>query len=272
MYSYLFQWIPEMDDTYYRALVPAMQTLLDVSPMMIQQQLRLCLELAQWNLKRGENETHSHRFRYAFEATQYLARAIQIAETRGLDASEVYKMASALLGREGTSRGKFAKFNETVEDLKRQANLAKIKALLEEAGLQEKFLSHRPFFRHIQGLIATTPAAHSVWYDPALSHQVNLTLARLDPIHTAVHGYLEKFKAIKICYQEFHATHPKIPAPQEIGKEIRSFQEEIFSRYQELIQLFVKDILLLLGHSPCDFEIHAMGSLGRKEPCFPLRL
>jgi WD40 repeat protein len=261
MYQYLFQWFPRLTPDYYISLTGSLQKLLNYSSELAQEQMRLCMELADWNLKKVEKE---HLFGDCLEAAQYLAKAIQIAEKKGFDSSEAYKKASTLLGQEGIYRGRFKNFRQQINDLKRTDKLKEIKQLLCDIDPLEKFFCRKPLYQEVQEEIGQTQSSsYSCWYDTDLNDKVNNAVARLDPTQTAAHFYRQKFKEIKEGHRTLHATHPTIPS----ASSILLFQNEIFSLYQDFVRLLITDIFLLLGKPPSRFELHAMGSLGRKEPC-----
>ena len=50
-------------------------------------------------------------------------------------------------------------------------------------------------------------------------------------------------------------------------KDLRSFQAHVTEKFRDLFQIFLEDAFVVLGEPPCAYDIRAIGSVGREEPC-----
>ena len=50
-------------------------------------------------------------------------------------------------------------------------------------------------------------------------------------------------------------------------KDLRPFQTHVTEKFRDLFQIFLEDAFVVLGQPPCAYDIRAIGSVGREEPC-----
>lgn len=74
--------------------------------------------------------------------------------------------------------------------------------------------------------------------------------------------YEDALEQLRVTFSPLSKKEVKI-TPQEV----RSIQKRAFENFKVLFNRLLEDALTILGDAPCLYDIRAMGSVGREEPC-----
>ena len=270
IYSLLKDLLPLLSEEEFASLQGVIPKLLLLSTNFPDLQKGLAIQLASIYVKKGDISSKDG-FSFYLQAMHYYAKALKITEEHNLE-SDVHYPASQI----------FIKIIQV-----HNINSDRIKQQLELAvreGNSEKFGSN---LRHIETL---AKYCMNIQGDDVIKHLYEQALEVfnrikpaskklfhpfLDTIQNGLFGEFPPGQLITKCYLEafyqfkafFNNEFNKISNPSNY-KEVRLFQKKVTNK----LKAFFRDHLLnnalaILGDPPCDCDLRAMGSAGRKEIC-----
>ncbi|MGZ3633010.1 MAG: DUF294 nucleotidyltransferase-like domain-containing protein, partial [Parachlamydiaceae bacterium] len=235
-YLHLLKLLPQW--TSLDLLVNNLPNLLDRSASFKEEQEQLALALGQRYLKAGELK----------KAMLCFAKALQInrSQENYLAAFKVFvhyfqlhqeRRLNNFLINSTPTPDKIAFHIETIGALK-------------QLGLPKECLT--PFFNKLRDTIHQIPNEKQHAYRAHVQTIFDLRNSSWDTQQTPIERYWQALQKFRACF---------------VKKDAHEVQEEAFNAMKQLIALCIGDICTLIGSPPCDYDLRAMGSLGRKEMC-----
>ncbi|MCE5318093.1 MAG: ankyrin repeat domain-containing protein, partial [Parachlamydia sp.] len=293
VYQSLLKVIPSMTPRDYLDLLSLLPPFLSRTTGFFDEQRRLALALAEWKIRQAEQGPLEEHFSNYQGAMSYYSTAIQIAKImeerrQGEHVREDQRAASKLLMRilcQHLLQNHL--FKNRLERARSQGKTAeemalKVMALIESIETFQRFCSDEQDRQHLFALyeiafdechINCPESRRSMFAEHRNLIQVKQRQIAQAPqvleLRTAeYHRALAKFR-------EAFDGSPKSPQPirssrehmNYFSEEVMSYQMRVTRKFKEFFSILLQDAVTILGPPPCQYDICAMGSLGRMEPC-----
>ena len=263
LFDVLLELIPHYDRGQFGLLIVNLPTLLTASSHLSVKQGKLAIKLAEWHISYAKKHQQEDQLPHYLDAMDYYAVAIKIAVK--LDNPDLvhanHILASHLLirvfslsifKRLEANKGNpenFRKLIESISFFERYCCVEEDQKLIQEIYEQAGFLISKIF-----------PSSQK-HYKECLPLIERGSQAFVFSKETMTECYNKHLKSWRSCFDKFLLKKNFDP------QSVRGFQKEIVEKLREIFQLFLEDVIAVSGDIPCEYNIRALGSIGREEPC-----
>ncbi len=286
VYEALFLAIPRLNPDEYLTLISLLPPFLKLTSDHLNEQRQLASALAQWHAQQAHGKTLEENYPSYQNAMSYFGLAIQIAKKQENYPlyQESHRLASHLLltimeqylvhHQDFKNRLKRARNRGNDNEVRNLINHIEALSLFccEEKDRNILFTLYDTAL-DICGL--SCPDAQKQIYEThrALIHDKKEQMKR-HPFVLNEGRTLEYYDLLENCRNAFKRFLEKKPkAHTSIGldlcysQEMRSFQKQVTEKFKIFFNKLLNNAVAILGQPPCSYDIRAMGSLGREEPC-----
>lgn len=233
IYVDLHRLMPNFNEENMENLCKVLQYFTRLFPNLREEQARLAVDLGKWYQEHNLLK----------EAMHFYAIALNIEDTE-----ECHKHASAIFIQWVAQK---KSYQERLDYASRLGNHDLFSKLLDEM-VNYQFWHRgniKDLLRQASGVLLNKNCRPDF---RSCSTKINIFLK--NPSHSSVkfitQTYREKFQEYRKCFGENPLSKNKI-----------------FKKFKEFFQFFLNDAFILLGPPPCGYDLRAMGSFGREEPC-----
>lgn len=277
-YVFLIKLIPSFTSLDFTPETP-LASILQYSSHLHDEQMNLALELGKWyvqHIERQRSIDFSDLLSFSQSAMYFFAKAIQIAEIHGQnELKTIHKLASKLFVRIIMERRAYQNYLHLALDknlpgdwFERFENrffeiddqTAKLIAFCGDGTEAKLFIK----FINEQAQLELNKIDFKIGDRSRLDEKINQRYAEIDDLTETFelpkHTPTERYKSALLEFRRsFDALQSNV--------DVRTLQAEVMKAFRKFFQLMHEDVLLILGQPPCEYEIRAMGSVGRGEIC-----
>ena len=243
-------------------------------PCFAEKQQRLAFKIAQLHYKVGKKEKKNPLPSYTL-ALQFIGKAVCFSVV----SSEIHNLASRIFRRASVELSTFkdrlcvaAGKREKQETVRLKENLeARFQHLPCESERQAYIhLFHRQILELIlnfnnmgpdrQEVVSQLKALHNP-IKHRLSRKANASEGADDSDRFMTARYKKKLKEFRQYFRERFLEY------KESRLDMRTLQKEVSEAFVAYVGFLLKDAFAILGDPPCEYDLRAMGSLGKEEIC-----
>ena len=274
VYSLLKDLLPLLNEEEFASLQEAISKLLYLSPNFPDLQKDLAIQLASIYVKKGDNSS-KNEFSFYLQAMHYYSKALKIEEEyKKIEEeynlkSDIHHLASQIFIRI------IKVHNINSERIKQQLELAVGEGSPEKFGISLKHIETLAKYCIESDVIKHLYEQAGEVFNRIKPASKELFHPFLETIQNGLFGEFSQGQLITKCYLKafhqfrtfFKSEFNKISNPTNY-KEVRVFQKKVTNQLKAFFRdHLLNDAFAILGEPPCDYDLRAMGSVGREEIC-----